>query len=148
MQATHAVIGGEGSNGGIIFPPVHLCRDSYTGMAFLLDRLAETGGSMSALAATLPKFHRRFGKVAFEHGKLGALMQSLEEEFSGAQADRSDGLKLLLPDGWIHVRASNTEPLLRLAAESKKEARALDLLARVQRLLSAPEPSSHIPSSS
>ncbi|MBZ5591095.1 MAG: phosphoglucosamine mutase [Acidobacteriia bacterium] len=121
MQAVNAVIGGEGANGGIIFPPVHLCRDSYTGMAFLLDRMAETGEKISTLAARLPKYFRRYGKVAFEHGLLGPLMQSLEARFPNAEKDRSDGLKLLLPDAWIHVRASNTEPLLRVAAEAKSD---------------------------
>ena len=121
MQAVNAVIGGEGSNGGIIFPAVHLCRDSYTGMAFLLGRMAETGEKISTLAARLPKYFRRYGKVAFEHGRLGPLMQSLEARFPQAEKDRSDGLKLLLPEGWIHVRASNTEPLLRVAAEAKSE---------------------------
>jgi phosphomannomutase len=121
MQAANAVIGGEGANGGIIFPPVHLCRDSYTGMAFLLDRMAETGETISTLAARLPKYFRRYGKVAFEHGLLGPLMQSLEARFPDAEKDRSDGLKLLLPDAWIHVRASNTEPLLRVAAEAKSD---------------------------
>ena len=121
MQAVNAVIGGEGANGGIIFPPVHLCRDSYTGMAFLLDRMAETGEKISTLAARLPKYFRRYGKVAFEHGLLGPLMQSLEARFPNAEKDRSDGLKLLLPDAWIHVRASNTEPLLRVATEAKSD---------------------------
>src|SRR5882724_6520777 len=101
MQAVHAVIGGEGSNGGIIFPAVHLCRDSYTGMAFLLDRMAEAGESIAALAASLPRYYRKLGKVAFQHGRLGPLMQSLEARFPAAQKDRSDGLKLLLPEGWI-----------------------------------------------
>jgi len=108
MQAVNAAIGGEGSNGGIILPAVHLCRDSYTGMAFLLDRMAETGETISALAGHLPRFFRKLGKVAFEHGRLGTLMQTLEESFPQAQMDRLDGLKLLLPNGWIHVRASNT----------------------------------------
>ena len=62
MQAVNAVIGGEGSNGGIIFPAVHLCRDSYTGMAFLLDRMAETGETISTLAARLPKYYRTIRK--------------------------------------------------------------------------------------
>jgi phosphomannomutase len=121
MQAVNAAIGGEGSNGGIIFPAVHLCRDSYTGMAFLLDRMAETGEKISTLAVRLPKYVRRYGKVAFQHGRLGPLMQALEARFPAAQKDRTDGLKLLLPEGWIHVRASNTEPLLRVAAEAKSE---------------------------
>lgn len=134
MQAAKAVIGGEGANGGIIFPAVHLCRDSYTGMAFLLDRMAETGETMSALAGRLPRFYRKMGKVAFEHGRLGPLMQALEESFPGVETDRSDGLKLMLPAAWIHVRASNTEPLLRMAAEARSEAEVEDLYARVLRL--------------
>lgn len=121
MQAVNAAIGGEGSNGGIIFPAVHLCRDSYTGMAFLLDRMAESGENISALAARLPRYYRKFGKVAFQHGRLGNLMQALETRFPSAAADRSDGLKLVLADGWIHVRASNTEPLLRVAAEARSQ---------------------------
>jgi phosphomannomutase len=135
MQAVHAAIGGEGSNGGIIFPPVHFCRDSYTGMAFLLGRLAETGLTTSELAARLPRYYRKLGKVAFEHGRLGAMMQALEDSFPDAGLDRSDGLKLLLPEGWIHVRASNTEPVLRLAAEAKSEAVMEDLYGRVTALL-------------
>jgi phosphomannomutase len=135
MQAVNAVIGGEGSNGGIIFPAVHLCRDSYTGMAFLLGRLAETGLTVSELAARLPRYHRKFGKVAYEHGRLGALMQALESAFPGVPADRTDGLKLLLKDGeWIHVRASNTEPLLRLAAEARTEEAVNWIYERVLRL--------------
>jgi phosphomannomutase len=135
MQAAGAVIGGEGSNGGIIFPAVQYCRDSYFGMALLLDRLAETGLTVSALAAGLPRFHRRFGKAVFEHGMLGPLMQALEAGFPEARIDRTDGLKLCLADGWIHVRASNTEPLLRLAAEAQSAARLDELYARVEALL-------------
>ncbi len=135
MQAVKAVIGGEGSNGGIIFPPVHLCRDSYTGMAFLLERMAATGCTIGELAARLPRYYRKLGKVAFEHGKLGPLMQSLEEHFPNAKLDRSDGLKLILDDAWIHVRASNTEPLLRLAAEARSEDRVEQLYGDVHRAL-------------
>jgi len=135
MRAVKAVIGGEGSNGGIIFPAVHLCRDSYTGMAFLLQRMADTGCTVSELVARLPKYYRKLGKVGFEHGKLGPLMQALEDQFPDAKLDRSDGLKLILDDAWIHVRASNTEPLLRLAAEAKSEARMEELYADVRRSL-------------
>lgn len=135
MQAVRAAIGGEGSNGGIIFPAVHLCRDSYTGMAFLLDRMAETGMTVSALAARLPRYYRKLGKVAFEHGRLGIMMQALEDSFPEAKLDRSDGLKLMLPQGWIHVRASNTEPILRLAAEAKSGQQLDELYGRVLSLL-------------
>ena len=135
MQAVKAVIGGEGSNGGIIFPAVHLCRDSYTGMALLLDRMAAAGEPVSALAARLPRYFRKFGQAGFEHGRLGALMQTLEKTFPDAETDRSDGLKLALPGKWIHVRASNTEPLLRLAAEGRSQHEVDELYGQVLRLL-------------
>jgi phosphomannomutase len=138
MQSTRASIGGEGSNGGIIFPAVHLCRDSYTGMAFLLNRMAETGQSVTTLAASLPRYFRKFGTVAYVHGRLGSLMQALEENFPNIPSDRSDGLKLTLANGWIHVRASNTEPLLRLAAEARSQEQVEELYARVVHLLSNP----------
>jgi phosphomannomutase len=134
MQAVKAAIGGEGSNGGIIFPAVQYCRDSYTGMAFLLDRMAETGEAVSTLARRLPRYRRRFGQAAYQHGRLGTLMLALEEAFPGARMERSDGLKLLLGEGWIHVRASNTEPLLRIAAEARSQAEVDALYDRVERL--------------
>jgi phosphomannomutase len=135
MQAVNAVIGGEGANGGIIFPAVHLCRDSYTGMAFLLDCMAETGCTMSRLAEQLPKYWRKLGKTGFAHGRLGPLMQALEDRFQGARLDRSDGLKLMLDDAWIHVRASNTEPILRIAAEGRTEERVESLYRETMSLL-------------
>ena len=134
MQAVNAVIGGEGSNGGIIFPPVQLCRDSYTGMAFLLDRMALSGLPVSAWAGRLPRYWRRSGQVAYQHGRLGPLMQALEEEFAGGTLDRSDGLKVTLPEAWIHVRASNTEPVLRVAAEARSAGEVEELFERVLRL--------------
>lgn len=135
MQAVRAAIGGEGSNGGIIFPSVHLCRDSYTGMAMLLDRMASSGRTVSELVGSLPRYYRRFGKVPYEHGRLGILMQALEAKYPEAHKDRSDGLKLLWPDRWAHVRASNTEPLLRLAAEAKSEADLEKLYTETSALL-------------
>jgi phosphomannomutase len=89
---------------------------------------------MSALAGRLPRFYRKAGQVAYEHGRLGQLMQGLEESFPDVETDRSDGLKLILPGAWIHVRASNTEPLLRMAAEARSEAEVDELYARVVRL--------------
>ena len=75
MQAVGAAIGGEGNNGGIIFPGVHYCRDSYTGMAWLLDHMARTGSRVSELHSRLPRYYRKLGQVGFEHGRLGPLMQ-------------------------------------------------------------------------
>ncbi|HYO80066.1 MAG TPA: phosphoglucosamine mutase [Bryobacteraceae bacterium] len=135
MQAIRAAIGGEGASGGIIFPAVHLCRDSYSGMAMFLDRMAATGLSVSAMASGLPRYHRRLGKVAFTHGMLGTMMQRLEARFPDARKDRSDGLKLSWADRWIHVRASNTEPILRLAAEARSEESMQELYRYVSEAL-------------
>ncbi|MDZ4797478.1 MAG: phosphoglucosamine mutase [Bryobacteraceae bacterium] len=135
IQAVKAAIGGEGSSGGIIFPAVHLCRDSYSGIAMFLGRMAATGLKISELAARLPHYHRRIGKSAYQHGQLSALMQTLEDEFPDAQQDRTDGLKLNWPGRWIHVRSSNTEPVLRYAAESKDMGELDAMWSRVKELL-------------
>ena len=138
MLATGAVIGGEGSNGGIIYPAVQSCRDSYAGMALWLDRLAATGASVSALVEGLPRYHRRSATVGFEHGRLGPLMQKLAGRWPEAQLDRRDGLKVGFADGWIHARASNTEPLLRIAVEAKTEARAAELFTAAEQVAADP----------
>jgi phosphomannomutase len=100
-------------------------------MAFLLDRMAETGATVSELAAQLPRYTRLLGKAAFRHGRLGALIQELEESFPEAACDHTDGLKVILPGAWIHVRASNTEALLRIAVEARTQEEAGALYARV-----------------
>jgi len=134
MQAAKAVIGGEGANGGIIFPAVQYCRDSYNGMAFLLDLMASTGLKVTGLAARMPQYHRRSGNVRYQHGRLATLLQAVEAAFPDAAQDRADGLKLTWPQGWIHVRSSNTEPILRFTVESESEAEADSVFRRVQEL--------------
>ncbi len=135
IQAVKAAIGGEGSSGGIIFPAVHLCRDSYSGMALFLHRMASTGMTISQLASRLPPYYRKIGKVAYEHGRLGTLMLQLEDSFPDAEMDKTDGLKLMWPDRWVHVRSSNTEPLLRFATEAKSEDAMEQLYQQVEKLL-------------
>jgi phosphomannomutase len=140
MLASKAVIGGEGGNGGVIFPAVQYCRDSYAGMALWLDRLAATSEPVSRLAAALPRYYRRSATVTLEHGWLGTLMQRLAAEWPEAHLDRRDGLKLMLDHSWVHARASNTEPILRLSVEAKTEARAEELFTRAGELLSLSVP--------
>jgi phosphomannomutase len=134
MQAVDAAIGGEGSSGGVIYPAVHLCRDSYTAMAFLLDRMAETGEPISALAARLPRYFRRLGQVHCENRRLGQLNPLLEDRYPEAQIDRADGTKLIFPDRWVHIRPSNTEPTVRIAAEAVSEDALEELYGGVMRL--------------
>jgi phosphomannomutase len=104
-------------------------------MALLLERMAETGAPFSALVAALPRYSRRLTAVRFEHGRLGLMIQGLEQEFPDARTDRTDGLKLHVAEGWVHVRASNTEPLLRIAIEAR-DVKGVDALeARVNTAL-------------
>jgi phosphomannomutase len=137
IQAVNAAIGGEGTSGGIIFPAVHLCRDSYSGMAMFLDRMAQTGLTISQLAGRLNRYSRKIGKVAYQHGQLGSVMQELESRFPDAQTDRTDGLKLIWPDRWIHVRASNTEPILRFSAEARSKGQMDSMYDEVAGMLSS-----------
>jgi phosphomannomutase len=74
---------------------------------------------------------RREARVPFEHGRLGQMVQTLERAFAGARTDRTDGLKLTLANGWVVVRASNTEPILRLTVEAREAAQADALLRQV-----------------
>lgn len=135
MRMVKALIGGEGSSGGVIFSGTHLCRDSYTAMALLLNRLAASNVTLSEWTAALPNYFRRSGKVQFAHGRLGGLMLAMERNHPRAQLERTDGLKLILEDGWIHLRASNTEPILRVAVESRSQSRAEQLFAESMQLL-------------
>jgi phosphomannomutase len=135
MRAVKALIGGEGSNGGVIFSGTHLCRDSYTAMALILDRMAQDRQPLSKIVGALPRYHRRSGKAQFGHGKLGGLMLAMEHAFPNATLDRTDGLKLMLDHGWIHLRASNTEPILRVAVESRDAVKADQTFARALAIL-------------
>jgi phosphomannomutase len=108
--------GGEG-NGGVIVPAVNPGRDGILGMALALTALSK-GEKVSELAARIPRTVMRKEKIEIEGLLVDHLLDSLEEGFSGAIVDKTDGLKLISERGWVHVRKSNTEPILRLLAEA------------------------------
>ena len=117
MLAENAVLGGEG-NGGIIDPRVGLVRDSFVGMALLLDAMAAREQPVSELADEIPRYAIHKAKVDLAAEKVPAALTALEKHFSEAAADRLDGLRLDWPDRWLLVRASNTEPIVRVVAEA------------------------------
>jgi len=125
MREVGAVIGGEG-NGGVIDPRVHLGRDSLVGMALILECMAKSGRSLSALVGALPRYHMRKTKAQCPPEKLAAAMAGMrrEGEASGARVNETDGLRLAWPDAWVHVRPSNTEPIVRVIGEAADERRA------------------------
>jgi phosphomannomutase len=116
------VIGGEG-NGGVIDPRVVPVRDSLVGAALVLEMLASRRMSLSQLAAELPVYTMVKDKVPLGDPSAGpdAVLEAVRKRFPDARADTRDGLYLAWDNGWLHVRASNTEPILRIMAEAAAE---------------------------
>jgi phosphomannomutase len=117
MNEVGAAIGGEG-NGGVIDPQVGLVRDSFVSMAYVLDGLAARGGTLAEWVDGLPKYTIVKDKVTCERGKVAAACDALRRTFADAEASEGDGLRLDWADRWVQVRASNTEPILRVIAEA------------------------------
>jgi phosphomannomutase len=128
MLREKAVVGGEG-NGGVIDPRVHYGRDSLTGMALTLQLMLETGLKISDLAAEIPTYHMVKEKVSCTKRKLKPVLGAIANE-KADRVDTRDGVKLDFADGWVHVRASNTEPIVRVYAEARTKKRAEDLVAK------------------
>ncbi|QDU94004.1 phosphoglucosamine mutase [Lignipirellula cremea] len=135
MQAQQAVFGGEG-NGGPIDPQVGYVRDSFVGMAFILDGLAARGGMLSSWADALPRYEIHKTKISLPPEKIPAGLAALQQHFADAEASLLDGLRLDWPDRWLLVRASNTEPIVRAIAEAKTLAAAEELCATAAQVLS------------
>ena len=138
MRLDHAVIGGEG-NGGVIYPAINFARDSQVGMALILHLLASTGKTVSDLMGALPRFVMVKEKLTCPSGKIPDVLRMVRHDFAHLPMDTRDGVKVMLPDGWFHVRGSNTEPIVRVVAESSTlvAARAIvdDVFGRVARVV-------------
>jgi phosphomannomutase len=117
MIQQKAVFGGEG-NGGPIDPRVGYVRDSFVGMALILDAMAQREKSAAELAAELPAYAIHKTKVTIERDRIAPALDQLQRHFPNASVDRLDGLRLDWPSQWLLVRASNTEPIVRLIAEA------------------------------
>lgn len=131
MKARNAVIGGEG-NGGIIYPALHYGRDALAGIALFLTHLALSGMKCSELRGTYPSYWIAKKKLELDpQSDLSHILQSVRNHFSGMETDERDGLRIDLPDGWFHLRKSNTEPVMRIYAEGRSEDDARLLAERV-----------------
>jgi phosphomannomutase len=128
-----AIIGGEG-NGGVMLPALHIGRDAPLGMALILHGLAQSGKTVSALVDEAPRY--AIVKAKSPRGSdLRKLYDALRRNFSDADADERDGLRLAWPDRWLHVRPSGTEPIVRLIAEAPTVAAAESLVSAARTLL-------------
>ena len=130
MQKHNAVIGGEG-NGGVIYPRLNFARDSLVGMALILHLLAESGQTITGLVNSLPRFAMIKEKMICPSDKISRILRMVRHEYAAYPMDRRDGVKVSLPNGWLLVRASNTEPIIRVIAEAEHEADARAIIDRV-----------------
>lgn len=119
--AHNAIAGGEG-NGGIIYPTINTVRDSFTGLSLVLELLAERNQTVSQCIETFPKYFMKKDKWPIAGKNLTEMYSKLKSHFTGAKLDEQDGLRLDLADGsWLHLRPSNTEPIIRLFGEAKTQ---------------------------
>lgn len=125
------VLGGEG-NGGVIYPAVHAGRDSLVGIAMILQHLTDRTASLRELAAELPPVAMVKTKVDASAMPEGEELVRRLEALGPGLIDRRDGVKWTGADAWVHVRASNTEPAVRIIAEAKDESAAVELISRVK----------------
>lgn len=136
MQAVDAVLGGEG-NGGVILPDLHYGRDALVGTAMILQHLANQNASLSDIRAGLPTYH--IVKQKTEIGELDpdGLLERMAERYAGERISTIDGVKIDFDEGWVHMRKSNTEPIIRVYSEATTEDQARSLGERfMQELVS------------
>ncbi|MDE5482844.1 phosphoglucosamine mutase [Elizabethkingia meningoseptica] len=139
MKEKNAVIGGEG-NGGIIFPDLHYGRDSLVGVALFLSHLAQQDKSVSELRATYPDYYMGKKKIELTPEiNVDKLLEKVKKEFKNEEISTVDGVKIDFPTNWVHLRKSNTEPIIRIYTEAstQEEADQLadDMIAKIKSLI-------------
>ncbi|MEX2140119.1 MAG: phosphoglucosamine mutase [Pirellulales bacterium] len=137
MLETGAILGGEG-NGGVIDPRVGLVRDSFVGMAMLLEAMASRDRPISELADELPRYSIVKTKITLPSDRVAAGMDTLQRHFSAAACDCTDGVRFDWPGKWLLVRPSNTEPIVRAIAEAETLGEARGLCEEAAEVLTRP----------
>ncbi|MGB7157690.1 MAG: phosphoglucosamine mutase, partial [Tepidisphaeraceae bacterium] len=132
----NAVIGGEG-NGGVIDPRIVGGRDSLVGMAYVLSLMAATGKTVSQLVAEIPRYEIVKSKFECRREDAERAVAAVKQAFAGERIDTQDGIRIDWDDSWVHARASNTEPIMRIIAEAPDRATAEARVAAVQKVVDA-----------
>ena len=131
MKEVNAVIGGEG-NGGIILPELHYGRDALVGIALFLSHLATSGKSCSQLRGEYPNFFMAKNKIELPDGTdVKAILKKMEEKYKKEKLNKEDGLKIEMDGDWVHLRASNTEPIIRIYSESSTKTTAENINRKI-----------------
>lgn len=128
MQQVDSLIGGEG-NGGVILAESHLGRDSLVASGLILSLMAETGQSIREIADGLPRYEMVKDKINVQGYEPGEILNSLAEKYASLSPNLEDGVKIIWKDRWVHFRASNTEPIVRIFAEGSSQTVAASLVA-------------------
>ncbi len=132
MRAVNAVIGGEG-NGGVIYPELHYGRDALVGIALFLSHLATSNKSMHSLRSQYPNYVISKNKIQLEPGMdLANIIQKIKEKYAQYPQNTIDGLRIDIDQDWVHLRGSNTEPIIRIYAESSTEKTANNIAMKMQ----------------
>lgn len=132
MKKHKAVIGGEG-NGGIIYPELHYGRDALVGIALFLSYLSKNGKTTKGLRMTYPDYYISKNKIELDGNiNLALVLKKIEEKYIKQPIDKTDGLKIEFGDEWVHLRQSNTEPIIRIYAESKSPVTADNLSDKIK----------------
>lgn len=136
MKEVGAVLGGEG-NGGVILPDLHYGRDSLVGIAMILTHLATCGKSLSTLRAEYPAYFMGKNKIQLEPGMdVDGLLEKIQEKYKQEEISIIDGVKIDFAEEWVHLRKSNTEPIIRIYTEAKSQDKADSLGERFIKELS------------
>jgi phosphomannomutase len=131
MKATNAVIGGEG-NGGIIYPASHYGRDALVGIALFLTQLAKSGKKTSQLRASYPTYFMAKQKIELTADtNVDAILAKIANKFRDLDVNTIDGVKIDWPDKWVHLRKSNTEPIIRIYSEASTMKSAYELAQQI-----------------
>jgi phosphomannomutase len=131
MKDVNAVIGGEG-NGGIIVPDFHYGRDALIGIGLFLTHLAAYKKSIKSLRGTYPDYFISKNKIELENGfDLKAIFENIKKKYKNNPVNTEDGLKIEFDNDWVHLRTSNTEPIIRIYAESDFESKANNIALRL-----------------
>lgn len=124
MKETKALIGGEG-NGGVIFPELHYGRDSLVGSALFLTHLAEKDKTVSALRAEYPAYFMSKNKIQLTPDMdVDGILEQMKQRYASEEVLTVDGVKIDFPENWVHLRKSNTEPIIRIYTEAKSQGEA------------------------
>ena len=137
MKEVNAVIGGEG-NGGVIFPELHYGRDALVGVVLFLSLLVEKGTTVSVLRRSYPAYFMSKNKIQLTTGlNPDKVLHAMQEKYAHEQITTIDGLKIDFPFSWVHLRKSNTEPIIRIYTEAKTQAEADALATRFMKEMAA-----------